>query len=42
MIELREEEIDNFIRRERLAAEDRANPDALRRALYAFLDHALW
>jgi hypothetical protein len=41
-IELREEEIDNFIRRKRLAPEDRANPNALRRTLYEFLDHTLW
>jgi hypothetical protein len=32
-IELREAEIDQFIRRKRLSAEDRENPDALRRAL---------
>jgi hypothetical protein len=31
-IELREAEIDQLIRRKRLAAEDRENPDALRRA----------
>jgi hypothetical protein len=41
-IELREAEIDQFIRRKRLAAEDRENPDALRRALYEYLDHTLW
>ena len=41
-IELREAEIDQFIRRKRLAAEDRDNPNALRRALYEYLDHTLW
>jgi hypothetical protein len=41
-IELREAEIDQFIRRKRLAPEDRANPTALRRTLYEFLDHTLW
>jgi hypothetical protein len=41
-IELREAEIDQFIRRTPLAAEDRDNPDALRRALYEYLDHTLW
>jgi hypothetical protein len=41
-IELREAEIDQFIRRKRLAAEDRDNPDALRWALYEYLDHTLW
>ena len=41
-IEIREAEIDQLIRRNRLAAEDRENPDALRRALYEYLDHTLW
>jgi hypothetical protein len=41
-IEIREAEIDQLIRRKRLAAEDRDNPDALRRALYEYLDHTLW
>ena len=27
---------------QRLCPADRANPDALRRALYQFLDHTLW
>jgi hypothetical protein len=41
-IEIREAEIDQLIRRKRLAAEDRENPGALRRALYEYLDHTLW
>jgi hypothetical protein len=41
-IEIREAEIDQLIRRKRLAAEDRENSDALRRALYEYLDHTLW
>jgi hypothetical protein len=41
-IELREAEIDAFINRKRLSPEDRANPDALRRTLYEYLDHTLW
>jgi hypothetical protein len=41
-IELREAEIDNFIRRKRLAPQDRANSDAIRRCLYTYLDHTLW
>jgi hypothetical protein len=40
-IELSEAEIDQFIRRKRLAPEDRANPDALRRTLYEFLKYSL-
>jgi hypothetical protein len=41
-IELSEAEIDQFIRRKRLAPEDRANPAALRRTLYEFLRYSLW
>lgn len=41
-IELREAQIDAFIRRKQLCPEDRANPDALRRALYQYLYRVLW
>jgi hypothetical protein len=41
-IELREAQIDAFIRRKQLLPEDRANPDALRRTLYQYLYHILW
>ena len=34
-IELREAEIENFIRRKRLAPEDRASPAAIRQCLYS-------
>jgi hypothetical protein len=37
-IELREAEIDAFIRQGRLRADRRANSAALRQALYGFLD----
>jgi hypothetical protein len=40
-IELREAEIDVFIRRGRLHSNHRANPAALRKALYGFLDQYL-
>jgi hypothetical protein len=37
-IELRESEIDVLIRRGRLAADKRADPSAVRKALHGFLD----
>jgi hypothetical protein len=42
LIELRETEVDVLIRRKRLSHGDRADPAAVRRALYAFLDDHLW
>ena len=41
-IELHESEINQFIRRRRLAAEDRENPEALRRTLREYLHDTLW
>jgi hypothetical protein len=41
-IELRETEIDALIRRGRLALDNRADMAAVRKALYAWLDGALW
>jgi hypothetical protein len=38
---LRENEIDALIRRGRLAQADRANPAAIKRALYGFLESCL-
>jgi hypothetical protein len=40
-IELRETEIDALIRRGHLPGHDRSKPDAVLRALYAFLDRTL-
>jgi hypothetical protein len=41
-IELRDSEIEEFIRRKRLSPEDRANPGALRRTVHQYLDDTLW
>lgn len=41
-IELRETEIDALIRRGGLAPDSRADMAAVRKALYAWLDDALW
>jgi hypothetical protein len=40
-VELRETEIDALIRMGLLSGDDRRNPNAIREALYAFLDNAL-
>jgi hypothetical protein len=42
LIELREVEIDQFVRRKRLSAGDRENPEALRRTLREYLHDTLW
>jgi hypothetical protein len=41
-IELRDREIEEFIRRKRLSPEDRNNPGALRRTVHQYLDDTLW
>ena len=41
MIELRETEIDELIRKGLMGAESRRDYDSVQSALYAFLDHAL-
>jgi hypothetical protein len=41
-IELREREIEEFIRRKRLSPEDRNDPSALRRTVHQYLDDTLW
>ena len=41
-IELHEAEINQFIRRRRLAAEDREDPEALRRTLREYFHDTLW
>jgi hypothetical protein len=41
MIELRESEIDALVRCGRLLAKDRANINAIRKALYGFIEHYL-
>ena len=41
-IELREREIEEFIRRKRLSPEDRDDPKALRRTVHQFFDDTLW
>jgi hypothetical protein len=40
-IELREREIEALVRRGRLDPNHRANPEAVRRVLYGFLNHFL-
>ena len=42
LIELREVEIDQFVRRRRLSAGDREDPEALRRTLREYLHDTLW
>jgi hypothetical protein len=42
LIELREAEIDQFVRRKRLSAGDREDPEALRRTLREYLHDTLW
>ena len=42
LIELREVEIDEFVRRKRLSARDREDPEALRRTLREYLHDTLW
>ena len=42
LIELREVEIDQFVRRKRLSAGDREDPEALRRTLREYLHDTLW
>jgi hypothetical protein len=41
-IELRNSEIEEFIRRKRLSPEDRDDPKALRRTVHQYLDDTLW
>jgi hypothetical protein len=41
-IELRDGEIEEFIRRKRLSPEDRDDPKALRRTVHQYLDDTLW
>jgi hypothetical protein len=41
-IELRDSEIEEFIRRKRLSPEDRNDPGALRRTIHTYLDDSLW
>jgi hypothetical protein len=41
-IELRDSEIEEFIRRKRLSPEDRDGPKALRRTIHTYLDDTLW
>jgi hypothetical protein len=41
-IELRDSEIEEFIRRKRLSPEDRDDPKALRRTVHQYLDDTLW
>ena len=40
-IELRDREIEEFIRRKRLSPEDRNDPGALRRTVHQYLDDTL-
>ena len=42
LIELREAEIDQFVRRRRLSPGDREDPEALRRTLREYLHDTLW
>jgi hypothetical protein len=42
LIELRNAEIEEFIRRKRLSAGDREDPEALRRTLREYLHDTLW